>query len=422
MTHSAPSIELHDHEQRWLAGESGEAMELAMKLIVSAAEVSGASELVAIEMAHLNSTHYSGQMSLDFAEMLLANKVTFAVPAHSNASVISCSSPEFRPEANDPITVAGARRVMEIYEELGCSAMWTCAPYQQPEGRASLGQHVIGSESNAVGFTNTVLGARTNKYGDLLDVAGALVGRVPMAGLHTDAGRRATEVFDVSALPAETTSDPNFPHLLGVVLGRAVHSGVAAVIGIDHLTEDELKAVTSAGAASGGIGLVHIVGVTPEAPTLEAAAQGAVPSRVSEITTDMLSGATDILTSATGDEPLRAVCVGTPHFSVAECIETVELLAGRHVASSVSFIVTTSRAVATELNLRGLDDAFAESGVELVLDTCSYYPPHPTGIDGLTLTNSAKWAYYAQGMLNVPIGFASLERCVESAVAGRWIR
>lgn len=414
--------ELLDHEQRWLAGESGDAMALAMRLILSAAQVSGASELVAIDMAHLNSTHYSGQMSLDFAEFLLENQVEFAVPTHSNTSLISCSSPDFRPEDANPTDVAGARRVMEIYEQLGCSAMWTCAPYQQPEGRPGFGQHVVGSESNAVGFVNSALGARTNKYGDLIDVAGALVGRVPLSGLHTDEGRRATHVFDVSGLGEAALADPNLPHLLGVVLGREVGKGVGVIAGLPQATEDQLKAIAAAAASAGGVGLFHVVGSTPEANTLDDATQGVEPERHTAVTGDMLESARQLLTNASGDEPLRAVCVGTPHFSVDECLELIALLGGRQVAAGVTFVVTTSRAVANELELRGLSGALGDSGVDVVLDTCSYFRPQPTGIDGLTLTNSAKWAYYAQGMFDVPIGFTSLRACAESAVAGEWVR
>ena len=394
-------------------------MQLAMRLVVAAAEVSGTSELVAIESAHINSCHYSGRLSLDFAEFLLAEGASLAVPTHTNASLISCTSPDLRPEGEAPEAVAGARRVMQIYEQLGCSTMWTCAPYQQPEGRPAFGTHVVGSESNAVSFTNSVLGARTNKYGDLLDISAALVGRVPLAGLHTDEGRRATHVFDVTGLDAASLADPNLAHLLGVVLGRAVGTGVGVFVGLDALDEDQLKAIAAAAAAAGGVDLFHVVGVTPEASTLDEATQGEPPLHQTRVTAELLGEAAALLTTATGDEPLAAVCLGTPHFSVDEFVATERLLDGRRVADGVSVIVTTSRAVANELSLRGIDTALGDAGVRIVLDTCTYYPPRPTGLDGLVMTNSAKWAYYGQGMLHVPVAFASLERCVESAVAGR---
>ncbi len=414
-------IELDEQEQRWLSGADGAAMALAMQLMVAAADVSGATRFVQIEMAHINSCHYSGQMSLDFAEFLLAEGATLSVPTHTNASLISCSSPDVRPASATPETVANAERVMDIYEELGCSSMWSCAPYLQDEGRATFGQQIAGSESNAVGFANSALGARTNKYGDMLDMAAAMLGRVPYAGLHTDEGRRATDVLDLSGLPESTLADPNFPHLLGCILGRRVVTGIGAVVGIESIDEDGLKAVAAGAAAAGGVELFHIVGVTPEAPTLDAATQGVAPKAEHTVTEADLVEVMDMLTSASGDEPLRAVCVGTPHFSITEFAHVVEVLDGRRVSEGVTFLATTSRAVANELSLRNLDRVLAEAGVHVVLDTCTYYPPHPSGVDGLTLTNSAKWAYYGQGLLEVPIGFTSLERCVESAVAGRWV-
>lgn len=424
MTPPPPDLDLTDAEQRWLRGEDGPAMQLAMRLIASAAQVSGATQLVAVDMAHLNSTHYSGTMSLDFAEFLLEHRVSFAVPTHSNSSLISCSSPAFRPEDESPNAVAGARRAMQIYEQLGCSAMWSCAPYQQPEGRPTFGQHVIGSESNAVGFVNSALGARTNKYGDMLDVAGALVGRVPLTGLHTTEGRRADHIFDVTGLSAELLANPTFPHLLGIVLGREVGSGVPVVVGLQDaaLSEDDLKAIAAAAASSGGVGLFHIVGVTPEADSLEMATQAIdVPVRTT-VTEGLLAAAGQRLTTASVGDPVRAVCVGTPHFSVEECLETLRLFDSRHVDAGVSFIITTSRAVWAELELRDVAAEFDAAGVDVVLDTCSYFTPRPAPLTGTTLTNSAKWAYYAQGILDVPIGFASLESCVESAIAGEWRR
>jgi len=418
------SIKLDEQEERWLSGVDGAAMQLAMRLVLAAAEASGASSFVPIEMAHINSCHYSGQLSLDFAEFLLAEGARLSVPTHTNASLISCSSPSLRPEGESPAEVRGARRVMQIYEELGCSTMWTCAPYQQPEGRPVFGAHVVGSESNAVGFVNSVLGARTNKYGDLLDISAALVGRVPLAGLHTDDGRRADHLFDLSDLDQAALADPNLPHLLGVLIGQRAGSRVGVVQGLPSATEDEMKAIAAGAAAAGGVDLFHLVGITPEANTLDDATHNAQPSQYTPVSSADLTTAAQQLTTAdpADGQPLKAVCLGTPHFSVAEFLETVDLFAGRSVAPGVTMLVTTSRAVVTELRLRKTDSLLAASGVQIVLDTCTYYPPHPAGIDGLTMTNSAKWAYYAPGMLGVPIAFASLHDCVESAVAGRWVR
>lgn len=409
-------VKLNAEEQAWLDGRSGAAMELAMRMLVAAAGATGATEFVPVEMAHINSCHYSGQLSLDFAEFLLSNQAALAVPTHTNASLISCTSPDLRPVAMSPTEVAGATRLMEIYEQLGCSQMWSCAPYQQDDGRPTFGQHVIGSESNAVSFFNSVLGARTNKYGDLLDVAGAITGRVPLTGLHSDAGRLATHLF---RLDIDTLDDPTLPHLLGVVLGEQAGSNIPVLDGLATADEDSLKAIAAAGATSGAVEMFHVVGVTPEADTIEDATGGRTPQHETVIDTQMLRDARKRLSR--GNSTLRSVCLGTPHYSEREFERLRLSLAGRTVHERISFLVTTSRATFAVLQLRGWDDEFSSLGVRIVTDTCSYYTPHATGVESLVMTDSAKWAYYAPGILDVDVRFGSLTDCVESAIAGEVI-
>ena len=170
------SIELDDLDRERLAGGHGKAEQLAMRMLVAAAETSGATDFVPIEFAHIGSCHYTGRLALDYAEFLLAEGATLAVPTHTNASLIDINQPAMRPEAATPEAVRGAARLMEIYEALGCTAMWSCAPYHEARTRPTVGTQIVGSESNAVSFFNSVLGARTNKYGDLLDVCAAIIG------------------------------------------------------------------------------------------------------------------------------------------------------------------------------------------------------------------------------------------------------
>jgi len=356
------SIALTEQEQRWLSGADGAAHELAMRLMVTAAEVSGATEFVAIDFAHLNASFYSGQVSVDFAEFLLAHDATFAVPTHTNASLIDCSTPDLRPADEFPVEVAGATRLMEIYEQLGATSMWTCAPYLQPETRPALGAQIAGSESNAVSFYNSALGARTNKYGDFLDVCAAITGRVPLVGLHTDEG--------------------------------------------------------PAGGTSGAVEMFHVVGVTPEAPTLDAATGGQRLISHTDVTSASIADARRRLSTARSG-PLRAICLGAPHFTITEFADLRTALAGRPIDPDVTMLVTTSRAVGNELTLRGWNSELEQAGVEIALDTCSYYTPRPRGVEGLVMTNSAKWAYYAPGILDVEVAFGSLAECVEAAVTGK---
>jgi len=413
-------MNLTDQEQRWLSGADGAAMQLAMELVVAAARVAGASDFVAVDFAHINSCHYSGQMSLDFAEFLLANNATLAVPTHTNASLIDCGSPRVRPEQQTPTEVEGARRLMEIYEELGCTPMWSCAPYQHDEARPAFGQHIVGSESNAVSFFNSVLGARTNKYGDMLDISAALVGRVPLAGLHTDEERVGTHVFRLDDLSDGTLADPTLPHVLGIILGRQAGTAIPVIDGLPAATEDELKAIAAAGATAGSVEMFHVVGITPEASTLAEALGGAPAQIETRVDEAMVAETRSSLSTRAGR--LNAVCLGTPHFSVEEFRELVEALGGRRVHPDVTMLVTTSRAVAAEITLRGWHDQLVDAGVQIVLDTCTYYTPRPAGVEGLVMTNSAKWAYYAPGILDVDVAFGSLHDCVWAAIEGEVAR
>jgi predicted aconitase len=150
-------------------------MRLAMRLVVKAAEIMGASDLVPVTFAHIDACFYAGEAHVDFAQYLFDHGARFAVPAWTNSGLVSLADESLRPEERDPEAVAGGRRLMKLYQSLGCRPVWTCAPYQLPGG-PKLGDHIVVAESNAVTFYNSVIGARTNKYGDYLDVACALNG------------------------------------------------------------------------------------------------------------------------------------------------------------------------------------------------------------------------------------------------------
>src|SRR6266545_4804210 len=280
---------------------------------------------------------------------------------------------------------------MDAYVAMGCRETWTCAPYQLPV-RPAFGEHVAWAESNAIVFVNSVLGARTGRYGDFVDICAAITGRVPNAGLHLTEQRRGQVVFDVRGLPP----------------------GVG---------EDRLKAVGAAAASSGAVALVHVVGSTPEAPTLADALQHHDPLRVVEVTPAMIRAARDALTTtepATGR--LAGVNVGTPHFSVEEFGELVAVLAGRRVHPRVEFYANTGRHTLARIKERGWLAALEASGVRLVVDTCTYVTPILRNTAGVVMTSSAKWAWYAPGNLGVQVAFGSLRECVDSAVEGRVVR
>jgi predicted aconitase len=408
---------LDDRDRALLEGAEGEAMRLAMQVVLRAAEISGATRLQNICFAHIDACFYNGQAHVDFARFMVDNGARLAVPAWTNASLVSQIDPDIRPQQDDPVVVSGARLLMELYEQLGCEPAWTCAPYQLP-GRPRLGDHIVGSESNAVTFYNSVIGARTNQYGDYLDVCAALVGRVPYSDLHTDEGRRARVLVDVQAVPEDLRREDIFHHVLGHRLGRMADPRVPVIRGLPRdSNEDQLKAISAAAAASGAVGLFHAAGVTPEAADVETALQGIEPELEIRLTPSELIEARDSLSMGTGGT-LAMVAVGTPHFSFSEFARLVPLVEGRRVHDGTVFYVSTSRHVHALVEAEGWAAILERAGVRVIVDTCTYFSPAVRGCRGRVMTNSAKWAYYAPGMLAVESVFGTLEECVESAVRG----
>jgi predicted aconitase len=390
-----------------------------MRIVSRTAEVMRAERLVDITGAHIDSCLYNGQASVDFPKRLADGGAQVVVPATLNVSSLDLIHPElFR---GDTHTASQGRLLMELYEGMGCQPTFTCAPYQQ-DNRPNVGEHVAWAESNAIVFANSVLGARTHRYGDFLDISAAITGRAPLAGLHLDANRRATVVFDVSAVPERLIALDAFYPLLGHHIGKRVGKAVPVVVGApNHVAEHLLKALGAASAAAGAVGMFHLVGSTPEAPTLDAALGGERAAETSVVTAADLRLARDQLTTSTSSK-LGVVSLGTPHYSVAEFGRVVEALDGRRVHPSVRLYINTGRSVANEIALRGWIPLLEASGVQIVTDTCTYITPIMEDIDGVAMTDSAKWAYYAPGNLGVDVAFGSVEDCIESAVRGEIVR
>ncbi len=267
-------------------------------------------------------------------------------------------------------------------------------------------------------FANSVLGARTERYPDLLDICCAITGRVPAFGLHLDRNRRGEVLARLDRIPVRLQQDDSFYPVLGHWLGLEAGDRVPVIDGWDVVpSEDQLKALGAAAASSGNVGLFHLVGVTPEAPTLRTAFGGSPPSDVVRVDLARLNRARIELTTGSGED-LDLVVLGSPHFSAAEFRRLAPLLEGeRH--PRVRFLVTTSRAVAHLADRDGTLEALRRFGGEVTVDTCILASPMlPPEIRRL-MTNSGKYAYYAPGLLGTEIAFGSLEDCVRSARLGR---
>ncbi len=403
-----------------LGGEFGPAAQIAMRIVSRMAIVAGAPALLDIEGAHIDSTVYIGDAGLAWAEKLAGLGAQVRVPSTLNVSGLD--EHHWQEWAVPGTWAHKAHRQMLAYQSMGTIPTWTCAPYQT-EHKPRFGQQLAWGESNAIAYANSVIGARTERYPDLFDICCAITGRAPATGLHLTENRAAEVLLRLTDVPDALQQRDDFYPVLGHLMGTLAASQIPVVDGLTTLpTDDQLKALGAASACSGAVALFHIAGVTPEAPTLAAALQDRSPKRTLPITVEHLRAARAELTHGDTDGILHMVVLGSPHFSLAEFKQLAPLLAGRAKHPDVVFNVTSSRAMTALAGKLGVLDTLQAFGAVLTVDTCMLTTPMlPAHITRL-MTNSAKFAYYAPGLLDRSITFGSLEDCVNSAVAGRIVR
>jgi len=404
-----------------LDGAHGEASRFAMSVIVRMAEAVGADELLSVEQAHIDACALMSQSSLDLVNHLAKNEGRVSIP--TTLSMVSLDLENWGALGVPAEFARISTQIAEAYLSLGCIPAWTCAPYQgylTPH----FGQQIAWGESNAVVYANSVLGARTNRYADYLDICAAIAGRVPLTGLHRQENRRATFHIHLAKTATADWSTPAAWAAFGSLVGSLVAEHVSVIDGLPFMrpSNDMLKAFGAAAASAGSVGLFHIVGITPEAPDMQSACQGRDPIESCSIQPKRLRDSWNELSSPVEGHSIDAVILGCPHFSFAEfeaLVQQIHDSAAASVNENVQLLVFAS-ATSIELARRGgLLESLQQFGVTLVRDTCPFHSPVVTPDARVIMTNSGKCAYYAPGELNVSVHFGSLRSCVEAAVTGK---
>jgi predicted aconitase len=412
------TLALEPLDDALLGGAHGAAAAFAMRLLTRFAEAVGAARFIDAAAAHIDGCLYHGQVSLDFVEHLVTLGGRVRVPTTLNVGSVDLIHPElFR--GGDALRQAGTR-LMRAHEELGCVPSFTCAPYQTIH-RPRFGAQLAWAESNAIVFANSVIGARTNRYGDFIDLCGAMTGRVPYYGLHITENRRARVLVEITELPSEWADAGPACVAVGHIIGKRCDERIPAIVGLPRSTgEDDLKALGAVAASSGAVAMFHAVGLTPEAATVDAAFQGAAPDERIVLTAQDLRDTVRHLSTVPDGTILSAVSLGTPHFSLSEFTRLMPLLDGPR--PRIDVYINTSRDVLEVLEQRGWAVLLRDCGITLVIDTCTYVTAILRDLSGAVMTNSGKWAYYAPGNLGVEVAFGSLAECLDSARAGQVVR
>ncbi|MER0238924.1 aconitase X [Fulvimarina sp. MAC8] len=403
-------LTLTTEDRATLGGEQGEAAQIAMRIICAMARQQGASELLDVTRAHIDGCIYASPANLTFAERMAGLGARVSIPTTMNA--ISVEHGAWRTQGIASDFGKPAQRLADCYVELGCQPSFTCSPYLL-EGPPRFGEDIAWSESNAVIYANSVLGARTEKHPDFLDLCTAITGRAPLSGVYLDDNRRPGTVVDID-LP-KGADDLIWP-LIGYLAGLKSPDRIPLIRGIEQSgpTVDDLKTLCAAFGTTSSAPMLHIAGVTPEAEDFEVAD---VPHH--KIGHSDFAEALVKLNS--GPDAIDLVAIGSPHASLEECRRLAVALDGRRIHASVVLIVTLGHAVKTELEQEGVLARLEQAGVRVHTDLCwcsIVRPLFPVDARAV-VTNSGKYAHYGPALSGCAVRLASLAGCVEAAVTGR---
>jgi len=389
---------LSREEEAIYQGEKGETLRRMMEILVALGDSYGAEKLVPVRSVQIAGVSYKniGQAGLEWISDL---RGTVAVPSILNpAGMDLCRWKEM---GIDEDFAEKQQQVIDAYRKLGVAIDCTCTPYQIYDSLAGPGDHLAWSESSAVSYANSVIGARTNREGGPSALAAALVGKTALYGYHLDENRRPTHRIEV-----EGDLRGSDYGALGFLVGGMVRDGVPffRLPGLQaQPSRKDLKALGASMAASGSVALYYVEDVTPAPPSL------GEEERICLGRKDI-----DEVYAAHPSEGVRAVALGCPHCSATELERIARLLEGRKVKKEMW--VCTARKTA-EQNPH-LVRIIEESGARVYCDTCMVVSPASERL-GKIMVNSGKALAYLPGLAGVKVGLGSLEECIDLALGRR---
>lgn len=404
------ALSLDEVDRSRLDGQQGPALRIAMEVLCLMAAAQCADGFVDVTRGHIDGCILAHDANLDFAEEMQRIGARTSIPTTINA--ISVDRENWPSQGVVPDFGRKASRLADAYVRMGARPTFTCAPYLL-EDAPTEGEAIGWSESNAVIFANSVLGARTAKHPDYLDLFIAMTGRAPNTGVYLDANRIPDLEIRVS-LP-QGYDDAIWP-MLGWLAGAKSPNMVPVLTGLDaaHPTKDDLKALCAAFGTTSASPLLHVRGHTPEghlAPPKDAARLEITPVDLARLWRNFNEG----------DSAVDLVAIGSPHASLSECRRFAELMDGRQPAAGTTVIVTVGRNVLATAEAEGIIARLAKAGVQVIPDICwcSITEPVLPRQTKVLMTNSGKYAHYANGLTGRSVRFGSLADCARAACTGQ---
>ncbi|KAJ5827366.1 Aconitase/3-isopropylmalate dehydratase large subunit alpha/beta/alpha subdomain 1/3 [Penicillium robsamsonii] len=414
------SVTLTALDREMLNGVHGRASQFAMRVILRTALVQDVTELIDVKQAHIDCCIYTGPAVLKFAQTLREWGARVRIPTTLNS--ISIDRRLWRAQGVDLAIAGPSEQLAQAYLDMGAKPSFTCAPYQL-QSAPSFGDNIMWAESNAVVFANSVLGARTIKCPDFLDVCVALTGRSLNTGVHLTEHRKARVQIHCDSI--EGWDDAIFP-LLGYISGDISADRIPIVSGLEKclVTTSDLKAFGAAFATTSSAPMFHIAGITIEARRLSDIKTQLQDTPKIHITRSDIARQWQLFNPSGKGEPehtpVDLISLGNPHFSYEEIQQLVDLTRDRTKSESTMLVVTCNNEIYTQAYKDGLITALEEFGTQIITDTCwcmiqePIIPPKSQ----IIMTNSAKYAHYGKGLTGRRMRFGGLVQCVEAACLG----
>ena len=386
-------------EEKILNGEQGEVMERMFRLLVRLGEIYNADKMIPVGSVQVAGVSYKSiaDPGTEFLEDLAKKGAKVKVLTFLNPAGMDLENWQ---KLGFPKSFAKKQlRIMDAFKKMGIIITSTCTPYlagNLPRFR----EHIAWSESSAVSFSNSVIGARTNREGGPSALAAGICGRTPNYDLHLDENRHPHFKIKVDT-DLEFSSDFG---ALGYYVGKQVKNKIPYFTGIKDANTDQLKALGAAMAASGAVALYHAEGLTPEASLVKKEGLETINVGKKEIKEvyEKLN---------TGKEP-DIVILGCPHASLRELSALAEKLKGKHLKKPVW--ICTSRVMKDAAERMGFTEIIEKAGGSVVADTCMVVSPIEEMGYKVTGVDSGKAASYLPGFCKQEVVFADINKLIEA--------
>ncbi len=395
---------LTEDEENMLSGAEGYAVKKSMEILVALGRIYGAEKLIEVASVQVAgvSYHNLGDAGLQYLEELAKDGKVRVLTTLNPAGM---DLKDWKRLGIDKEFAEKQNLVIEVFKKMGIIISCTCTPYLIGN-LPRYGEHIAWSESSAVTFANSVIGARTNREGGPSALAAAFVGKTPHYGLHLSENRKPDiKVHVATKLPK--ISDWG---ALGYCIGKKASNNIPYITGIKTADLNELKSFCASVVTYGSKPMFHMEEITPESEKYE-------PPRETIIITN--EDIKDAYQSINDDfNEIDLICIGCPHCSIKEIAKIAKLLENRKISPNTEFWVACSRLVKQMADKGGYTKVIEEAGGKFACDTCMAVAPLK-GRFSSVVTTSAKGCYYSRhnNMLTKMLG---LEECIEVGVKGKW--